>query len=55
MEYKDFTKDFYEEHPEVAALTNEQVVEARKTLGTPLSLSPDSECCFLEKFLVSIP
>lgn len=33
IEYKPFLKDFYREHPEIEALTNQRVNELRKALG----------------------
>jgi len=33
IEYEPFEKDFYEEHPEISAMSSEQVVEYRKQLG----------------------
>jgi ATP-dependent RNA helicase DDX42 len=41
VEYKPFERNFYEEHPDIAALTEEQVEELRKTLGIKVCDSYD--------------
>jgi len=37
IKYSDFEKNFYTLHPDIAALTAEQVAELRKTLGLKVS------------------
>lgn len=37
IEYKPFTKEFYEEHPDIKSLSNSQVSELRKTLDITVS------------------
>lgn len=45
--YKDFEKNFYAIHPDIAALSNNQVAELRNTLGIKVRLFHD----FIEIYL----
>ena len=34
IEYREFNKDFFQLHPEIAALTEDQITQYRKQLGS---------------------